>query len=103
MTLAFTITWLASVVAAVVVGNRIPWWLTWRLFLFVPLSGEIALWSPLTKLERPITLPMLGEPSTWCWIIVFYFYGLIQYGPIAIVLGGLGSSMVKARLPTLTI
>jgi hypothetical protein len=100
---AFTIIWLVSVVAAIAIGTRIHWWLTWRLFFFVPLFGEIALLSPLANLERPLTLPMLSEPGTWGWIIVFYVYGMIQYGPIAVVLGGLGSSIIETKLSEMTI
>ena len=84
----FILMWIFSIVAAIVVGLRIPSWLIWRLCLFVPLFGVLAMSCCYGKSGGPITLTMLTDPNTWFWTAVFFVYGVILFGPSAIVLGG---------------
>jgi len=100
---AFVIIWLASIVAAIALGVRTPRWLIWRLFLFVPLFGEIALFSPLGGFSSN-QLPSGVQPlNIWIWVAIVLVYGVILYGPSAIVLGGLGWIVVDKILASFKI
>ena len=94
--------WVASIVAAIAVGTRTPSWLTWRLFLFVPLFADIALLgladtgsSQLAPGVQPVNILLLGA--------ICFVFGMIILGPSAIVLGGLGWMLVEAKLLALNI
>ena len=93
--------WVASIVAAIAVGTRTPSWLTWRLFLFVPLFGYIALLLiyNLTGTETPGLTPL----RILLFGAIYFVFGMILVGPSAIVLGGLGWMLVEAKLLALKI
>jgi len=95
--LAFVLVWIGSIAAAIAVGSRLQWWLIWRLLLFVPLVGEIALFGFFGNSGKNIVPHMLADPYKWTWFGIFFVYGVILYGPSAIALGGLGWLIVKAR------
>ncbi|MBF6570937.1 MAG: hypothetical protein IVW54_18895 [Candidatus Binataceae bacterium] len=94
---AFLIVWLASIAASIAIGLRTPNWLIWRLFLFVPLFGDIIISGGYGNSGSPITIRMLTEPYTWFWFGVFLVYGVILFGPSAVVLGGLGWKLIEAK------
>lgn len=96
--LTFTIIWVLSIVAAIAVSIRTPWWLIWRLFLIIPLAAEIVLFSPLGNAGKD-QLPQGVQPlNIWIWAAIVFVYGVIFYGPSAIALGGLGWILSKQSL-----
>jgi hypothetical protein len=73
-------------------------WLIWRLFLFVPLFAEVALFSPLGNAGSN-QLPAGVRPmNILIWGAIVLVYGVIFYGPSAVALGGLGWMIVRRTL-----
>lgn len=96
MLLRFGIIWIISLAAALAIGSRIQWGLSWRLLLAVPFAAEVALFSPLGDAAAN-QLPSGVQPmNIWLWGAIVLVNGIIFYGPSAVVLGGLGWLIVKA-------
>jgi hypothetical protein len=96
MLLRFAIIWVISLAAALAIGSRIPWGLSWRVLLAVPFAAEVALFSPLGNAAAN-QLPSGVQPmNIWLWGAIVLVNGIVFYGPSAVVLGGLGWLIVKA-------
>jgi hypothetical protein len=101
--LAFAVVWIVSIAAAIAVGSRLTWWLIWRLLLFVPLFAEIIFFSPLGSAGRVNLAPGVQPLNSFISGAIFLVYGVIFFGPSAILLGGLGLMAVRATLLPLTV